>query len=72
MFEAIIPCWEAENGKLTKLTLMPIELNFGSGKVLGGWPRPKYDDGILERLARMSEPYGTRIEIRDGLGYVEV
>ncbi len=72
MYEAIIPYWEAENGKLTKLTLMPIELNFGSGKILGGWPRPKYDDGILERLARMSEPYGTRIEIRDGLGYVEV
>lgn len=72
MYEAIIPYWEAENGKLTKLTLMPIELNFGSGPSLGGWPRPKYDDGILERLAEMSKPYGTKIEIRDGLGYVEV
>ena len=51
---------------------MPIELNFGSGKVLGGFPRPKYDDGILERLSEMSKPYGTKIEIRDGLGYVEV
>lgn len=72
MYEAIIPYWEAENGKLTKLTLMPIELNFGSGPSLGGWPRPKYDDGILERLAEMSKPYGTKIDIRDGLGYVEV
>lgn len=72
MYEAIIPYWEAENGKLTKLVLMPIELNFGSGKVLSGFPRPKYDDGILERLAQMSKPYGTKIEIRDGLGYVEV
>ena len=51
---------------------MPIELNFGSGKVLSGFPRPKYDDGILERLAKMSAPYGTKLEIRDGLGYVEV
>lgn len=72
MFEAIIPYWEAEDGQLRKLVLMPIELNFGSGKVLGGFPRPKYDDGILERLAKMSEPYGTKMEIRDGLGYVEV
>lgn len=72
MYEAIIPYWEAEDGKLTKLTLMPIELNFDKGRSMGGWPRPKYDSGILERLAQMSEPYGTRIEIRDGLGYVEV
>ena len=72
MYEAIIPYWEAEDGKLTKLVLMPIELNFGSGKVLGGFPRPKYDDGILERLSEMSKPYGTKMEIRDGLGYVEV
>ena len=72
MHEAIIPYWEAEDGKLTKLVLMPIELNFGSGKVLSGFPRPKYDDGILERLAKMSAPYGTKLEIRDGLGYVEV
>ena len=72
MYEAIIPYWEAEDGKLTKLVLMPIELNFDKGRSMGGWPRPKYDGGILERLAKMSEPYGTKIEIRDGLGYVEV
>ncbi len=72
MYEAIIPYWEAEDGKLTKLTLMPIELGFDGGRSMGGWPRPCYDGGILERLAEMSKPYGTRIEIRDGLGYVEV
>ena len=72
MYEAVIPYWEAEDGKLTKLTLMPIELNFDQGRSMGGWPRPKYDSGILERLAEMSEPYGTKIRICDGLGYVEV
>ena len=72
MYEAVIPYWEAEDGKLTKLVLMPIELNFDKGRSMGGWPRPKYDSGILERLAQMSKPYGTRIEIREGLGYVEV
>ena len=72
MFEAVVPYWEAENGKLTKLVLMPIELNFGKSRSMGGWPRPKYDQGILERLAKMSEAYGTKIEIENGLGVVRL
>lgn len=73
MFEAVVPYWEAEDGKLTKLILMPIELNFDKGRSMGGWPRPKYDDGILERLAKMSAAYGTKIEIdENGLGIVKL
>ena len=72
MFEAIVPYWEMEDGKLTKLVLMPVELNFDRGRSMGGWPRPKYDDGILERLAEMSEPYGTKIDIVDGMGIVRL
>jgi len=72
MFESVVPYWEAEDGKLTKLILMPVELNFGKSRSMGGWPRPKYDDGIIERLAKMSEPYGTKIDIVDGLGVVRL
>ena len=72
MFEAIVPYWEMEDGKLTKLVLMPVELNFDKSRSMGGWPRPKYDDGILERLAEMSEPYGTKIDIVDGMGIVRL
>ncbi len=72
-YEAIVPYWEAEDGKLTKLILMPIELNFDKVRTMGGWPRPKYDDGIIERLAKMSEPYGTKIEIdENGFGVVKL
>lgn len=72
MFESVVPYWEAEDGKLTKLILMPVELNFGKSRSMGGWPRPKFDDGIIERLAEMSEPYGTKIEIVDGFGVVRL
>lgn len=73
MFEAIVPYWEMEDGKLTKLVLMPVELNFDKSRSMGGWPRPKYDDGILERLAEMSEAYGTKIDIdENGLGIVRL
>ena len=73
MFEAVVPYWEAEDGKLTKLILMPIELNFDKSRSMGGWPRPKYDEGIIERLAKMSEAYGTKIEIdENGYGVVKL
>lgn len=72
MYEAIIPYWEMEDGKLTKLELLPIELNFDQGRSMGGWPRPKYDDGIIERLAEMSKPYGTEIVIENGIGIVRL
>ena len=72
MFEAVVPYWEAEDGALTKLVLMPVELGFGRPRSRGGWPEPRYDAGILERLARMSEPWGTQIDIVDGLGIVRL
>ncbi len=72
MFEAVVPYWETEDGELTKLTLLPVELGFGLPRSRGGWPAPRRDAGILERLAEMSAPYGTRIEIEDGLGVVRL
>ena len=73
MFEAFVPYWEAEDGKLTKLKLLPVELNFDAPKSHGGWPRPKRDARILERLAEMSKAYGTKITIgEDGIGTVEL
>ena len=71
MFEAIVPYWEAEDGKLRKLKLLPVELGFGKKRSVGGWPAPDAHSGILERLAEMSLPYGTKIEIgSDGTGTV--
>ena len=71
MFEAVVPYWETEDGKLRALKLMPVELGFGKKRSVGGWPAPDTHSGILERLAEMSLPYGTKIEIgSDGIGSV--
>ena len=72
MFEAFVPYWEAdENGTVTKIDLMPVGLGYGQPRSRGGVPRPKYDAGILERLADMSRAYGTDITIgEDGTGHV--
>ena len=72
MFETVVPYWAYEDGALCRLELLPVELNFGAPRSVGGWPRPRPDAGILERLAEMSAPWGTRITIKDGVGVVEL
>ena len=70
MFEAVIPYWELEDGQLTKLDLMPVELGFGRPRSIGGWPMFAPDRGIIERLAEMSGKFGTQIDIENGIGRV--
>lgn len=73
MMESVIPLFEMKNGKLTKLELMPIELQFDEPVWRRGNPRFSARHGIIERLAEMSAPYGTRIAIDSrGYGIVEI
>ncbi len=73
MFEAVVPYWEEKDGKLTEVTLLPVELGFGENRSTGGLPKPCFDKGIIERLAEMSKPYGTEIEIdKNGMGHIKL
>lgn len=73
VMEAYVPYFEIENDKVTKIELMPIDMGVGLEFWQMGLPRPGFDMGILERLAAMSEPYGTKITIRDdGIGEIEL
>ena len=58
---------------LTKLELMPIELQFDQPVWKNGNPRFSNQHGIIERLAVMSAPYGSKISIDNrGYGIVEL
>lgn len=70
-FESIIPYWEMENGKLTHLEILPVELGFGEKKSVNGWPKTDEKGHALERVKRLSKVYGTEIRIVDGKGIVE-
>lgn len=71
MLEAFIPYMEIENDRVTKIELLPIDLGVGREFWQMGLPRAAYHQGILERLAAMSQRYGTKITIReDGVGEV--
>ena len=73
MLEAVIPYFEMEDGKLTHLELLPIELGFEEPRYRNGNPRVCTDKGILERYAAMSAPFGTEITINEqGIGIVAV
>ena len=71
MFESVIPRWEMdESGKLIKLELLAIELGFGLPRSRNGMPAPAKDSAILERLAKMSEPYGVKMKISGNVATV--
>ena len=73
MMEAVIPYFEMEDGELTRLELMPIELGFGEPRYRIGNPKFCSDRGIIERYANMSLQYGTKISIDErGIGIVEL
>ena len=65
--------FEMEDGVLTHLELLPIELGFGEPRYRLGNPRVRTDCKIIERLAEMSLPYGTKISIDErGVGIVQL
>lgn len=68
MFRSVIPYWETEGGKLTKLELLPIEMKMNGHKSENGLPRRSDNPEICEYLAGMCKPYGTEITRRgDGM-----
>jgi len=68
MFRSVIPYWETEGGKLTKTTLMPIEMKMDGHKSENGLPRRSYNPEIAEYLSGMCKPFGTKITVeKDGL-----
>ena len=73
MMEAVIPYFEMEDGELTHLELMPIELGYGEPRYRLGNPRFCPDRQIIERYANMSLQYGTKIIVDErGFGIVKL
>ena len=68
MLEAVVPFFEFDGGRLTRLELMPIELGFNKPRYRTGDPVFCPDKGIIERYAEMSAEYGTTITV-DEKGY---
>jgi poly-gamma-glutamate synthesis protein (capsule biosynthesis protein) len=58
-----------------EVTLTPIALGFGKPRPDRGYPEgadPKAAREILENLQKLSQPFGTNIAIKDGLGIIMI
>ena len=81
-FPADPPIWESvvamprfKGKSLVELVLHPISLGFGKPPSQRGRPllaEPELRKKILDDLIKLSEPFGTKIENRNGVGYVVV
>jgi hypothetical protein len=72
-FQSIIAVSRFEKGRVVEIQLHPIDLGYGRRIPDSGVPRlasPDAGAAILERLAGISTPYGTRISIERRLGVI--
>ncbi len=75
IWEAVVAVPAFRAGELAEVRLHPITLGHGQPRPQRG--RPMLADRelgleILDRLARLSEPFGTELEIDDGVGVIRV
>ena len=74
-WETVLPLCTFEDRELTEVLLYPITLGVDAHPADRGTPRlagPDLGHEILDSIARLSEPFGTRIDVRDNVGRVQL
>jgi poly-gamma-glutamate capsule biosynthesis protein CapA/YwtB (metallophosphatase superfamily) len=74
-WQSVLPRVTFDGGSVTAVELFPLALGFGEPAYRAGTPRLARGaeaTAILGQLASLSAPYGTGIEIRDGVGRVRL
>ncbi len=74
-WESVIAVPTFRGGTLAELALYPINLAYGAPRQLRGRPllaNRELAQDIIANLQELSTPYGTRIEFRRGVGYVDL
>lgn len=72
IWRSVMAGFTAEDGRITEIKLYPIDLHMGVKRSRIGWPTIAEGDGVLRHLARLSEPYGTKMEIADGVAVIKL
>ena len=69
---AILGGFTMEDGKITQVQLHPISLGMKLPRSQKGVPVLTGDEEVLHYLQKLSEPYGTKIQIKDGVGTIQM
>jgi poly-gamma-glutamate capsule biosynthesis protein CapA/YwtB (metallophosphatase superfamily) len=75
IWESVVAMPRFRDGRLAELALHPISLGFGGARHVRGRPMlapPELGTKILNDVTTLSAPFGTRISVRDGVGYVQL
>lgn len=72
IWRAVMAGWTIEDSKITSVNLYPIDLAMKASRAQRGLPRLSHDTDTLQYLQSLSEPYGTVIDIQDGMGTIRL
>ncbi len=75
LYESVIAISRYVGGRVAEIRLYPIDLGVDIQGAARGVPRmagPEVGRRILERMQRLSEPFGTRITIERGVGVIRI
>jgi len=73
VFQTVVVVVRYAGGRATEILLHPVDLGYGMRLTRSGVPRlasPAAGRAILERLQRLSKPYGTSITIEKNVGVI--
>lgn len=70
IWNSVMAAWTMEDGKISEVQLYPVTLNMEKSRAQKGKPVMNKSQKTLQYLAELSKPYGTEIEIVDGVGYI--
>ena len=74
-WEGVIAITSFDHGTLKSIQLQPVDLGVDLPMAQRGAPRipsPQRGAEILQRLALLSEPFGTKLRIGNGLGFIDI
>ena len=74
-YESVIARSHYRDGILTEIELHPVELGWDGPLSQRGVPKiapPKTAQHILDKLQKLSQPFGTQIEVRDNVGIIKI
>jgi poly-gamma-glutamate synthesis protein (capsule biosynthesis protein) len=75
LYESVVAVSRYVKGQVAEIRLHPIDLGTnveGAAKGVPGTASPAVAQRILERLQRLSAPYGTTITIEKGVGVIRL
>lgn len=70
IWRSVVAGFVMEKGKLTQLKLYPITLDMQLPRKEMGCPRLGEDDSVLHYLAELCKPFGTQLQIENGIATV--